>query len=58
MDDTDQNKPLIENNDSCKDLFNKIINTKTNTPETRHDDELVDKLKFQTYTQDSNRLLQ
>lgn len=58
MDDTDQNKPPIENNDSCKDLFNKIINTKTDTPETRHEDGLVDKTQFQTYIQDSNQLFQ
>ncbi len=46
---------------SCKqfnneDLFNKIINTKTNIPDENSENGLVDKKQFQTYIQDSNQL--
>ncbi|KAF0276580.1 hypothetical protein FOG50_02559 [Hanseniaspora uvarum] len=56
MSDPDQSKPPIDNNDSCKDLFNKILNTKTNIPDENSENGLVDKKQFQTYIQDSNQL--
>lgn len=56
MDDTDLDKSLTENDDSCKDLFNKIISTKTDGSSSLQNNGLVNKRQFQTYIQDSNQL--
>ncbi|CAI8491713.1 unnamed protein product [Hanseniaspora opuntiae] len=56
MDDTDLDKSLTENDDSCKDLFNKIISTKTDGSSSLQTNGLVNKKQFQTFIQDSNQL--
>ncbi|KAL6931049.1 uncharacterized protein HGUI_02355 [Hanseniaspora guilliermondii] len=56
MEDNDLNKSCSEDNDSCKDLFNKIINTKTEESSNLPNNGLVSKRQFHTYIQDSNQL--
>lgn len=56
MDDSDLDTSQTVNDDSCKDLFNKIISTKTEGSNSPQNNGLVNKKQFQTFIQDSNQL--